>query len=225
MRYPFCALALLIPLPAFGGVLTSDASFGPGTIIESFEAIAGQGNDQPIGAPFTFPSGAKLLSPPPHSDSSSLYIVNGGFFGLEGGSALIPDGTAYLGQAGPGLFDSGVIIDLPFTAYRVGAYVATSQDGVEGPVLVEAISPGGAVIDSVTTRNVTSSGWRNNFIGFQSEGGIRKIHYDGLGGGVLRVDKLQVEPLPEPSSVALVAVAGAGLVTRRKRQSDADRTY
>jgi hypothetical protein len=217
MRNHLWVLAVLIPTPAFGAVLSSDASFGPTTVIESFENIAGRGSNLAIGAPYTFPSGAKLLSPPPRGDSSTAASVNGGFFGMEGGSPLVPDGTAYLGQPNPSLFDNGLTIELPFNAWRVGAFVATSSAGAEGALVIESYSPTGALIESVLTTGVTEQGWKNNFIGFESPTGIRRIRYDGFGGGVLRIDKLEFQPLPEPSAAAVVMVAAACGMLRRRR--------
>jgi hypothetical protein len=190
--------------------ITSDAAFGASTVVESFEGIAAPGDDLPVFTPFALPSGAVITQPPPRSDSFGPFIVSGGFFGLEGGSSLIPDGRAYLGQANAGLFDDGIHIVLPFDVLRVGAYFATSLPG-EGTThhggTFSAYDANNNLLESTAINPILSTNWKTSFRGFENAAGIRSIHYDGFGGGTLRMDLLKFQAIPEPSAVAVCVIS------------------
>lgn len=199
------------------------AGFSPLATSESFEDLNRPSTPSAIGnlpTPFTFPSGLSIVSPAPNSgDSSGVFVVEGGFFGFLPGpnGEGVPDGKAYLGQGAPGLTDA-IRLNFPQTVAKVGAYVAITGDN-NGTVTVSALSAANTVLDSAVVTGIGPAGWPQNFVTLSSAG-IVSLLFTGDGGGVLRVDQVTWDPVPEPSSVALAslaAIAGAS-VTRRVRQ-------
>lgn len=203
-------------------VLSDTENFSDEKVIESFENIGGRGSNVQITSELVLPSGIVVAGQTPTGfNFSPPAIVNGGFFGLTGASPDVPDGTSYLGQGNPGLNDDGIVFVLPEDAIRVGAFVSTASSDPDGPVVLEAYNAAGQLLSSKLTRGVSSSGWATNFIGFENAAGIRSLRFDGFGGGVLRIDLLQYDPVPEPGMALCMLAAAAGCLLRRGRRNSA----
>ena len=198
----------------------NSTGLGPGATVESFEGISASGN-MSLSTSLNLPSGIIFAGPtPPRFDSFAPLIVNGGFFGLGTADPVIPSGTAYFGQANPGLFDAGISFQLPANTFEVGAFlgVATSSSP-NAAVEVSVFDVGGNLLGSTirTGDSGVTTAWAQNFVGFQSSVPIGSILYDGSGAGVLRIDDLQVA-VPEPSS-SLFALAAFSLASLKRRRS------
>jgi hypothetical protein len=167
--------------------------------------------------PFTFPSGLSIVSPVPNAiDSSGVFIVEGGFFGFSPGpnGEGIPDGEAYLGQGNPGLTDP-IRLAFPQTVVKVGAYV--SIDGVdEQMITVSALDASSSELASTVVTSVGPAEWPQHFITLFSPG-ISSLQFAGTGSGVLRVDLVTWDVVPEPSAALLTVVGVLQLIGRRRR--------
>jgi hypothetical protein len=180
--------------------------FSPSAVSESFEDL--NRPDVPsailnLPTPFTFPSGLSIVSPVPNAvDTSGVFIVEGGFFGFTPGpnDEGIPDGEAYLGQGNPGLTDP-VRLAFPQTVARVGAYVAINGVDVDS-VTVAALDAANIVLDSTVVSNIGPPDWSQNFVTLSSPG-IASLQFTGTGSGVLRVDLVTWDVVPEPASAGL----------------------
>lgn len=186
------------------------SSFGAATVVESFEGIAGNGENMAINVVFDLPSGISIVGPVQNSgDSFVPFIVNGGFFGLSPASGAIPDGTAYLGQSNPGLLDDGIIFQFPENTLRVGAFLGIDTNfDTDAAIEISVFDSDGNQLDSLLNRGGSgvNEEWAQNFIGYESDVPIHRLHYDGAGNGVLRLDGLQFETssVPEPSATSIL---------------------
>lgn len=187
------------------------------TKIESFETIAGRGDDMEIYGTLSLPCGAVVTNDYPWHDSFAPFVVNGGFFGLYGASSYCPDGGAYLGQANPGLHDSGIWITFPEEVTKVGAYVCSATDSDStAPVVFEAYDKNGKMLDDMVLSGIHYRQWATSFRGFESSTGIKAIRYDGYGDGVLRLDGLAFQPVPEPGTLLMLCLGALMLLLRRR---------
>jgi len=201
------------------------SAFSGSAVTETFENIT-QPNKHlfTIPTPFLLPCGAIVSKPAPNrSDSFATMIVDrGGFFGyaFDTIAPYLPSGSAYVGQANAGLFDQGVVFTFPQDMLRVGAYVAADPwQGQGGPIHITAYDASGLTLETTLISHATVEGWRDRFLGFKRNEGIRSLRFRGEGGAVLRLDDLTFEPVPEPATLSLLALGGLELVRRRKRRA------
>ena len=199
-----------------GGELTEMWEANAETVIESFETIAGRGRNIQILGSLLLPCGAVVTSNYPYNDSSTPFVVNNGFFGLGTASPYCPDGTAYLGQANPGLFDDGIWITFPEAVTKVGAYFCSADnDFPSASVVLEAYDADDNLVDYTELSGIHYQQWATSFRGFENYAGIKAIRYDGDGDGVLRIDRLAYQPVPEPGAVSLLLTSGLMLLLKR----------
>ena len=221
------AVTAFAETPAAIGTVVTRNSFGTATVIETFEGIAPIGSGDypslPIRTPMVFPSGVRMDLPNPSvSGTFGPYIVEfrggGGFYGMSSSqSNLIPSGTAYLGQANPGLFTGDIRLLLPNPSARVGAYFATATNFDSGAVTFEAYDRQDHLLASQTVANVHFNNWKNTFVGLETQSGpIAYVMLRGNHASVLRVDDFMFE-VPEPQLVGLL-VGFALLSPRRVRR-------
>jgi hypothetical protein len=201
--------------------------FSPSAVSESFEDL--NRPDVPsailnLPTPFTFPSGLSIVSPVPNAvDTTGVFVVEGGFFGFSPGpnGEGIPDGEAYLGQGNPGGTDP-VRLEFPETVARVGAYVAI--DGVdEDTVTVSALDAQNMVLASTVVTGINPAEWPQNFVTLASPG-IASLQFTGTGAGVLRVDLVTWDVVPEPATAMLACVAAFVVVASSRRRSRMSRS-
>ena len=213
-------MSLLASGSASVAVAALPPGFSPSAVSESFENLNRPDSPNAIDnlpTPFTFPSGLSIVSPAPNAvDSTGVFVVEGGFFGFAPGpnGQGIPDGEAYLGQGNPGLADP-VRLLFPQTVAKIGAYVAVKDDN-GGSVIVEALNDQNGVLASTVVTGIGPAEWLQNFIMLSSPG-IASMRFTGNGVGVLRVDLVAWETVPEPSSVALASVASVVGASMRRR--------
>ena len=200
------------------GSTLSQSGFGPTAQTEGFEGIV-SGTNLAVVAPYTFRSGLQLVSPPPGNYGTfGPYVVGDGFYGLSGGQD-VPDGTAYLGQANPGLFTAPIELQLPTASSRIGAYVSTSlAQGTACQDTMEALDAQGDVLASFVVTNVSEGQWSNNFVTLSSSTPISDVEFIGNHAGVLRIDDLTWQPTTVPEPVCLPAVAAALVLLRRRHR-------
>jgi hypothetical protein len=200
------------------GMPIDRSAFTAAATVESFEGIVNN-TDLAIQTPFHFPSdSAVTLTGPVPSISGTFgpYIVGDGFFGLSSGQ-FVPDGKAYLGQSNPNLDTGPLEFTFATPMLRVGALFATSTpfDSSPASVTLEAIGANGTLLESVSVTGVQPQAWATDFVGIQRGEGIARLIVAGNKQGVLRMDDLTFEALPEPSGIALAAVALL-LISRQK---------
>jgi hypothetical protein len=145
-----------------------------------------------------------------------VFVVEGGFFGFSPGpnGQGIPDGEAYLGQGNPGLTDP-IRLAFPQTVSKVGAYVSI-DDLRERTVTVSALDASNMVLASTVVSAIGPADWPQNFITLYSPG-ISSLQFAGTGDGVLRIDLVAWDVVPEPSAAVLTGLGGLLLIARRRR--------
>jgi hypothetical protein len=151
-------------------------------------------------------------------DTTGVFIVEGGLFGFAPGpnGEGIPDGEAYLGQGNPGLTDP-IRLEFPQTVSKVGAYVSI-DDAQERTITVSALDASNTELASTVVSSVGPAEWPQNFITLFSSG-ISSLQFSGTGDGVLRIDLVTWDVIPEPSSGMLAGASGLLVVVGRRRRT------
>lgn len=141
----------------------------------------------------------------------------GGFYGLgSDNNSVIPSGTAYLGQANPGLMTGDIRFALPVAATRVGMYVATRTNVDSGAVMIEACDHDNQVLASIYVEGVHYNSWRSSFVELEADG-IEYVWLRGNHASVLRVDDFMFVEIPEPATLSLLTLGFLALLRRRGR--------
>lgn len=73
-------------------------------------------------------------------------------------------------------------------------------------VYFEAFDVNGNLLEMTKITNIDVSQWSDDFVGIERSEGIAKIAFDGNGAGVLRIDDLTWDALPEPSVAAAFGI-------------------
>ena len=190
--------------------------FSPTATVESFEGIAGQGNDFPINTPFSFSTGVVLTGPVPSSAGSfGPFIVEGGFFGLGGGVA--PHGAADLGQANPNLLTGP--LEFTFATPVLRGCVRIHHGYVKrfecnrdhaSDKFQRTVARIRHDFEYLTNTMVIQ------FCCNPCPEMIAKLKFVGDTGGVLRIDDLSFE-VPEPCGLSLLTSGLLFVLQRRRR--------
>jgi hypothetical protein len=221
-------LACLFPLHAAATPIGASA-FGSGAVIESFEGVVVGSNvrqspfanilEPGLTGSYAFASGIILTAPVPnpgtlsngafiHDFSLPAGATNGwGANGTVSSAANVPFGSAYLGA-----FDNlnGATVPTSFSLefgsdmLRAGAYVTGAAGST---VQIDVYGALGNLLESAQVSTVAVAAWNSNFLGIESNAGIRRIVFSGVDFGI---DGLTFEasgsvvPVPEPSTAVFM---------------------
>lgn len=215
-----CAIPLLLSVAPAATILTGPGDFiGPTTLV-NFETFPG-GGIVPINA-----SSPGILS----NQWSSLGILisdgsptdgAGAYFGTfsvppHSGTLAIGDSTGSLSIPGQSLYFD--FIDpangLPTGIAEAGLWI---QNGDPSPASVSFFAIGGTLLQTI------SVGTGDTFVGLRAIEGVSRISI--IDSGYFLADDLQFTPVPEPSTLCLLAAFGfavrIGLWSRKKQERPA----
>lgn len=241
MRRTFSILQWLLwalPLQAGAAPFFLD-TFGAGAGVESFEGLERPNSivaSVNLPTPFTFPSGLELTKPSPNNNNSfGPFIVaaapfdptatslTGGFYGytIASDPTKVPDGGAYLGQASPSALDNTLEFRFDRPVRKVGMYLAVATPTAPAAsATIKVYNAANVLLETLTSVGVTVDGWSSNFVGIQRSEVIDRMEITGIGTGVLRVDVIKWEEVPEPGTGLLCfAFLAATRSIRRRTES------
>jgi hypothetical protein len=109
-------------------------------------------------------------------------------------------------------------------ALRVGMFFDTS---LSSTITLSAFSPGGALLESVTLTGASAvSGFLTGFVGLEQPDGIGHVEVFSRSISSIQknfnfgIDDLRFEPVPEPGTLALLAVGMLGTIAFRRMSPD-----
>lgn len=196
----------LVTGPDVGLQLGFDGVYLPGTggayTFASGVTIVGPNIDVFPGDAFVhdFRSG----SPPPNH-----WGANGSVDGADDVLA----GTAYLAVFEAGSASSAIELRFDQAMGQVGAFV-TGDAGTT--ITLDAYDENGVLLESVTVSSVSLSQWGSNFLGLERTEGIWRVVFRGHDFGLDELGFSELDPVPEPSSAALLGLALAALAAARR---------
>jgi len=210
-KLALCGWFALGSIATAQGRVVTPASFGPNTIVESFEGqltitvdqdfIPFDGGTLPFGGVdvgYVFPSGLVLSGMSASPDGVVLYDWSAGFVynqawllfsaGAIFGTTVLPSGTSFLGHDND---EHGAPLELtlPAPAFRVGAFVESRDFGV---VTLRAYDAGGGLVGSAEAvpDGVIASGL-DTFVGLEAGVPIARIEFSGPH---VAVDEIAFDP-------------------------------
>jgi len=210
------------------------SDFGPSTITESFEGLSAASNIPAVGngaflkpgvlSAYTFASGITLTWPVPNSSDEGPMIgdfaLGDASFALSSGgigsSADVPFGTAYMVSGGA---TSNISVQFNFAGdmIRAGAYLGGNTDSVT----VSFFDSADILLKQINLMG-KPPGWETNFVAYEHTGGIRKLAFDygpystGSSPQHMFIDKLMFEPIPEPTTAAMLALGGLAVFRKAR---------